>query len=110
MTEKQKREIAAIVAEILAGTQAPAAEPKAAPAKKQKARAGGISHKGAKFTFTLVQAGIRGGAFDKYSVRVERDGKSHERGWKLPAGTPVSEYATGKRLDLIAGLTAKYFA
>lgn len=80
------------------------------PKSKRKAASGGLERGGAKFTFTLVQAGIRGGAYDKYSVRVERNGRTHERGWKIPAGTSVQEYATGKRLDLIAGLTAKYFA
>lgn len=114
--EKLAQVIAAAIAQALAGVQAQAAAP--APDKpkgKRKGKpapagTGTLERGGAKFTFTLVQAGIRGGAYDKYSVRVERNGRSHERGWKIPAGVSVSEYATAKRLDLIAGLTAKYFA
>jgi hypothetical protein len=112
MTEAERSAmVAQIIAAVLAGVApAPVAEPKATPAKKGKASANTFTRKGAKFVFTLTAAGIRGGTQDKYPVRVERDGKSHSRGWKMPAGTSVAEYATGKRLDLIAGLTAKYFA
>jgi len=109
--------IAAAVAEALAAqAQAQTGTPEKPKSKRKGKRAatstgtGVLERGGAKFTFTLVQAGIRGGAYDKYSVRVERGGRTHDRGWKIPAGTSVKEYATGKRLDLIAGLTAKYFA
>lgn len=119
--ERMAQVIAQAIAQALAGVQAQADAPapdkpkskrkgKRASASPAPAGTGTLERGGAKFTFTLVQAGIRGGAYDKYSVRVERNGRSHERGWKIPAGVSVSEYATAKRLDLIAGLTAKYFA
>lgn len=108
MTKAERREIAKIVAEVLAGSApAPVADK---PKATAKASANTFTRKGAKFVFTLTAAGIRGGTQDKYTVRVERDGKSHSRGWKMPAGTVVADYVTGGRLDLIAGLTAKYFA
>lgn len=114
--EKLAQVIAQAIAQALATAQAQTAAP--APDKpkgKRKGKpapvgTGTLERGGAKFTFTLVQAGIRGGAYDKYSVRVERNGRTHDRGWKIPAGVSVQEYATAKRLDLIAGLTAKYFA
>ena len=115
MTEHEIQAIARAVAQALAGVEAKPAKAKkpraTAKPKPVVAVAGNKFTRGATtFTFTLTQAGIRGGAYDKYLVRVERDGKSHERGWKVGAGVSLTEYATAKHLDLIAGLTAKYFA
>jgi hypothetical protein len=115
MTQAEINALASAIAQALAGVEAKPAKPRKAKAsakpKPVVAVATNKFTRGATtFTFTLTQAGIRGGAYDKYLVRVERDGKSHERGWKVGAGVSLTEYATAKHLDLIAGLTAKYFA
>jgi len=112
--EKLAQVIAAAVAQALAGVQAQAAAPapdKPKGKRKGKRATGGLvlERKGATFTFTLVQAGIRGGTKDKYSVRIERDGQAHTRGVKTPAGVSVSEHFTAPRLDFLTGITKKYF-
>ena len=111
MSEQElARVIAAAVKAALAAEGTDTGTPEKPKKRKGAKGAGVLERKGAKFTFTLVAAGIRGGTHDKYLVKVERNGRAHERGWKIPAGVSVQEYATAKRLDLIAGLTAKYFA
>ena len=116
--------IAAAVAEALAAqaqTAAPTPEKPKSKRKGKRSEARGCSWTSDtratrgefKFEFTLVQAGIRGGAYDKYSVVITNgSGASVEARPRIAAGmTPRERYATAGSLDaLVAFRAAKKFA
>jgi hypothetical protein len=122
MTEKQMREIvAAAVAEALARASAPARGKGKGKAKaKASAPVRGSAwvserevHRGEyKFVFTLVQAGIRNGAYDKYSVAITRttDGATIEARPRVAAGMSLRERYTTGALDALVGYRTKKFA
>ena len=115
MSEQEAKRLAEAIAAAVAvalGTGTDTGTPEKPKTKRKGKHASGglvLERKGTKFTFTLVQAGIRGGTKDKYSVRIERDGQAHTRGAKTPAGVSVSEHFTAPRLDFLTGITKKYF-
>lgn len=118
-----KKQVQALVAEAVAAALAQASKP-ASKGKARKAKASApvrgsvwVSerevHRGEyKFVFTLVQAGIRNGAYDKYSVAITRttDGATIEARPKVAAGMSLRERYTTGALDALVGFRAKKFA
>ena len=118
MTKAQVQALVAkAVAEALAGASKPASKGKsrksAAPVRGSVWTSASEVQRGEyKFVFTLVQAGIRNGAYDKYSVAITRttDGASIEARPKIVAGMSLRDRYTTAALDALVGFRAKKFA
>lgn len=120
MTDAKVRALVAkAVAEALAGVSKPASKGKARKAKSASPVRGSVWTSATevqrgeyKFVFTLVQAGIRNGAYDKYSVAITRttDGASIEARPKIVAGMSLRDRYTTAALDALVGFRAKKFA
>lgn len=118
MTKKQVQAlVAAAVAEALAQASKPAKAKKGKGASKPVRGSVWTSEREVtrgeyKFTFTLVQAGIRNGAYDKYSCAITRvsDGATIEARPKVAAGMSLRERYTAGALDALVGFRVKKFA